>query len=126
MKKFIQKIKSVFVRRKRYVYFIDGEKFTTNNYDDIPLFDISSPNENIPAFENLESGYKFWCKRGFFRQRLTGPAIIWSHGTKQFYLDDIYYQNIRDWINDHPNPELYFNAIGIKTETDKILWFLQN
>jgi hypothetical protein len=125
MNKFIQKIKSIFIRQKKYVYFIDGKKFTTNNYDDIPLYDISSPDENTPAYENLSNGFKVWCKKGFFRQRLTGPAIIWSHGREEFYLNDSYYENIHAWLKDHPNPDLYFDALGM-TETDKILWFLQN
>jgi hypothetical protein len=58
--------------------------------------------------------------------RLTGPARIWPDGFGEFYLNYNYYENVHDWLKDHPNPDLYFNAIGIKTETDKILWFLQN
>jgi hypothetical protein len=108
MNKFIQKIKSVFVKRKRYVYFIDGEKYKTNNYVDIPLYDISSPDENTPAFENLEIGRKIWCEKDWKLHRLTGPAIIDKDGKERFYLNGLYYENIHDWLKDHPNQDNTF------------------
>jgi hypothetical protein len=108
-----------------YVYYIDGNKFTTDDYADIPMHDISSPDENTPAYENLLTGYKVWCEKGFSWHRLTGPAYIDANGFKEFWLNDKEYKNDEEWIKDHPNPDLYFDAIGL-TETDRVLWFLQN
>jgi hypothetical protein len=108
------------------VYYVDGEKFTTENYDEISIRKISSPNENTPAWENLKTGEKLWMKKGFVRHRLTGPAEITSDGREEFWLYKKYYENVKDWINNHPNPDLYFNAIGILTETDIVLWDLKN
>jgi hypothetical protein len=108
-----------------YVYYVDGKKFTTDTFDKIPKNNISSPNENIPAIEDRNTKYKEWCDKGNIIHRLTGPAIIHANGSEWFYLNNIFYENIRDWINNHPNPDLYFDAIGL-TETDRVLWFLQN
>jgi hypothetical protein len=107
-----------------YVYYIDGENFTTE-HKIIPWDYISSPNEETPAYENTLTGEKFWCKKGRIWHRLTGPAIIHSNGSEWFYLNDIFYENIHDWLKEHPNPDLYFDAIGLN-ETERILWFLQN
>jgi hypothetical protein len=109
-----------------YVYYIDGEKFKTKYYSKILFINVSSLNEQTPAIEGLADGFKFWCEKEINYHRLTGPARIWSDGTKEFYLNGKYYENIHDWLKDHPNPDLYFDAIGIFTETDKILWYLQN
>jgi hypothetical protein len=109
----------------RYIYYIDGEKFTTDNYYDIPRYKISSPDEQTPALENILTGKKFWCLKSWQNHRLTGPAIINKDGHERFYLNGIYYPTIREWINEHPNPDMYFDALGMN-ETDKILWFLQN
>ncbi len=112
--------------KMKIFYYVNGKNFITNDLDEIPWGKISSPNENIPAFEDLETGEKLWCKKGIIYHRLTGPAFIRGDGSIEFYLNDKNYNNAREWINDHPNPDLYFDAIGLKTETDKILWFLQN
>jgi hypothetical protein len=109
-----------------YVYYIDGEKFTTKYYAKIPFMHVTSLNENTPAVENLKTGYKVWSKKGFIWHRLTGPARIFPDGKEQFWLNDKSYENVKEWIKDHPNPDLYFDAIGVFTETDKVLWFLQN
>jgi hypothetical protein len=109
-----------------YVYYIDGEKFTTDGYDNIPFDNISSPDEETPAYEDLSDGFKAWCLKGRILHRLTGPAYILRNGIEQYFLNGKDYDNVHDWIKDHPNPDLYFNAIGIFTETDKVLWFLQN
>jgi hypothetical protein len=108
-----------------FVYYIDGKRYTTNDYDSIPWLEFSSPDENTPALENLKTGFKVWCKRGSIYHRLTGPAKIWSDGTEKFCLNDKKYDNVKDWLKDHPNPELYFDAIGLN-ETERVLWFLQN
>jgi hypothetical protein len=108
-----------------YVYYIDGKKYTTNNFYKIPLDNISSLNENTPAFENLLNGYRFWCSKDRILHRLTGTALIYHDKSEYFYLNDKSYVNIKEWINNHPNPDLYFDAIGLN-ETDKILWLLQN
>ena len=107
------------------IYYIDGEKFISDDVH-IPWLEISSPNENTPAFEHLEIDYKYWCEKGYKRHRLIGPAHIRSDGSKFFFLNGKKYKNVKEWIKDHPNPDLYFDAIGVLTETDKILWFLQN
>jgi hypothetical protein len=109
-----------------YVYYVDGEKFTGETLNDVPSFRVSSPDENTSAYENLETGYKVWSKKGWFIHRLTGPARIFPDGREYFYLNNIYYENVKDWLKDHPNPDLYFNNIGVFAETDKVLWFLQN
>jgi hypothetical protein len=111
-----------------YVYYVDGEKFITNLIRNVPWDEISSFNEETPALEDLSDGYKEWCLKGRIRHRLTGPAVIWpnANNVKDFYLNENYYKSVRDWINDHPNSDLYFQIIGVFTETDKVLWFLQN
>jgi hypothetical protein len=109
-----------------YVYYIDGERFKIKNYYKIPFSKVSSLNEQTPAIEGLADGFKSWCLKNRYLHRLTGPAIIGSDGFGKFWLNNKVYENVKDWIKDHPNPDLYFNAIGLFTETDKILWFLQN
>jgi hypothetical protein len=115
-----------------YIYYIDGKKFAAKENEYVPFAFISSPNEEIPAFEDLSNKNnklfvkKLWCKKLHIWHRLTGPARILSDGREEFWLNGKHYKNIREWVSNHPNPDLYFNAIGIKTETDKILWFLQN
>jgi hypothetical protein len=109
-----------------YFYYIDGEKFTTDIFDKIPRNNISSPNENIPAIEDTLTGEKLWCNEKDFWHRLTGPAYICPDRNEFFYLNGQFYENIHDWLKDHPSPDLYFNAIGIFTETERVLWFLQN
>jgi hypothetical protein len=108
------------------IYYVDGKRFVTKNYDDIPINQITSFDENTPALENLKTGFKVWCKKRYSYHRLTGPAKIFSDGTEKFCLNGYYYKTVKEWIVDHPNPDLYFDAIGVLTETDKILWFLQN
>jgi hypothetical protein len=116
-----------------YVYYIDNEKFTTDNKDEIPWYTISSPNQETPSLEVLEfsknsykSFMKVWVLKKFIRHRLTGPARVFSSGIEQFWLNDKLYENVHSWLKAHPNPDLYFHKIGIFTETDKILWYLQN
>jgi hypothetical protein len=109
-----------------YVYYIDGEKFTTKESTEIELHKISSLDENTPVYENLLNGFKLWCNKWWIYHRLTGPARILSDKREEFWLDGKYYLTIKEWIKDHPNPDLYFDAIGIITETDKILWYLKN
>jgi hypothetical protein len=109
----------------RYIYYIDGQKFITNNHDEIPHYEFSSPNENTPAYENLKTGQKLWCLKGYRWHRLTGPALIHRTGC-DYWIEGEYYETVKEWLTDHPNPDLYFHNIGVFTETDKILWFLQN
>jgi hypothetical protein len=110
-----------------YVYYIDSEKFTTEIYSKIPWRVISSPNEDTPAFEIL-GYYKEWREKGWVHgwHRLVGPARMWKNEQDEFYLNGKYYENVKDWLKEHPNPDLYFHKIGVFTETDKIIWFLQN
>jgi hypothetical protein len=107
-----------------YIYFIDKKKFTTNKYGEIPWKDISSLDENAPAYEST-SGTKLWCKKGRILHRLIGPAYISRNGIEQYFLNGKDYDNVHDWIKDHPNPDIYFDAIGLN-ETERVLWFLQN
>jgi hypothetical protein len=109
-----------------FVYYVNGQRFETDNFGKIPWFDISSPNENTPALEDLSDGYKEWCLKGRIRHRLIGPSVLYSNGNYDFFLNENYYETVNEWIKAHPNPDLYFDAIGVYTETDKILWYLQN
>jgi hypothetical protein len=108
-----------------YIYYIDNEKFTTDNYFDIPRYHVSSPDENTPALQDLNSEHKVWCEKGRILHRLTGPAYILRNGIEQYFLNGKDYDNVHDWIKDHPNPDIYFDAIGLN-ETERVLWFLQN
>jgi hypothetical protein len=110
----------------KYLYYIDGQKFTTDNKNRIPWNHISSPDEQTPAFENLSTGEKRWCLKGQIDHRLIGPARINKYKIGGFYLNNVYYyNNVSQWLKDHPNPDLYFDAIGL-SETERVLWFLQN
>jgi hypothetical protein len=42
-----------------YIYYMNNKKYTSENYDDIPWFEISSPDENTPAYENSSTGKNF-------------------------------------------------------------------
>jgi hypothetical protein len=86
---------------------------------------LHSLDENTPALIHPLNGIKFFYKNGQ-KHRLTGPAVIKVNYSSEFWLDGKFYGNIHSWFKDHPNPDLYFNAIGIFTETDKVLWYLQN
>jgi hypothetical protein len=108
------------------IYYIDGKKFIGNNYKDFEWKKISSLNEEIPALEDLKTGFKCWCLKGFIRYRLTGPAVIFPDNRIQYWLFRKHYSNnVNDWLKEHPNPDLYFDAIEMN-ETDRILWYLQN
>jgi hypothetical protein len=87
--------------RYKFTYYINGEKFTTDNYREIPEYEISSPNEQTPAYERSD-GIKFWCKKGHILHRLTGPTCISPDGY-YFYLNNKIYYNVKDWLKDHPN-----------------------
>jgi hypothetical protein len=87
----------------KYIYYVDGKKFTTNDSDEINRYIISSPDENTPALENLSTGSKLWCKKGYIWHRLTGPAYIYHDKSEQFWLNDKRYVNVKKWLIDHPN-----------------------
>jgi hypothetical protein len=91
-----------------YNYYIDGKKFTTDNWYDIPWDDISSPDEKTPTLEDLSDGYRSWCEIGRKFHRLTGPARTWSNGQREFWLNGIYYENVKNWLKDHPNQDNAF------------------
>ncbi len=87
-----------------FVFYVDGKKFTTDNYNKILWDDFSSPDENTPAFENILKGLKVWCLKGFIHHRLTGPSEILGDGTYWFWLDNKFYgKNCHDWLKEHPN-----------------------
>ncbi len=94
----------------KYIYYIDGEKFTNDNANEIPFREISSPNEQTPTFEDLETGHKFWCLKGWYWHRLTGPARIWPDGSYSFWLNDHAYKNVNDWLKEHPNQDNTFQV----------------
>jgi hypothetical protein len=91
-----------------YIYYIDGKRFTTDDPRKIPLNDISAPDENTPAYQNINTGYKVWYKKGLILHRLNGPARIYFDGTKEFYLNGKYYKNIHKWLKEHPNQDNAF------------------
>jgi hypothetical protein len=80
---------------------INGVKTSYNYWSDVPRYEISSPNEFIPAAK-FSDGYKFWWKKGYVWHRLLGPATINSIGEKFYYLNGKRYNNIHDWLNAHP------------------------
>jgi hypothetical protein len=86
----------------KYIYYINGEKFTSDNVDEIPFYKISSLDENTPAFENIRTGHRFWCLKGDKWHRLNGPAYICPDGKEDFYLNDKHYENIQEWLRNHP------------------------
>ncbi len=109
-----------------YVYYIDGVKYLIENINKkIPWLRISSPDENTPALEDLSNGYKFFCEINEQIHRLTGPAEIYPDGNLLYGLNGRIFRNVNAWLKHHPNPELYFDVIGMN-ETDRVLWFLQN
>jgi hypothetical protein len=94
----------------RYVYYVDGEKYTTDNYYEINFYGISSFDENTPAFEDLSTGEKGWCKKGYIIHRLTGPARILSDDIEYFYLNNKRYKKVNEWLNHHPNQDNSFQV----------------
>jgi hypothetical protein len=80
--------------------------------------------DDLPSLERPSAEYKVWYENGK-KHRLTGPALIHRTGC-DYWLEGEYYENVKEWINSHPNPDLYFHKIGVFTETDKVLWYLQN
>jgi hypothetical protein len=82
-----------------FIFYIDGRKLVSDNYEDILWGFISSPDENTPAFEDLTTNEKLWCEKGFIMHRLDGPARLWSDETMLFYINDkCYFSNIHDWL----------------------------
>jgi hypothetical protein len=90
-----------------FVYYVDGERYTTDNDNIIPRNIISSPDENTPAYEKI-NGPKVWCEKGYIWHRLTGPAFISPNGTELFFLNDWRYKNIHDWLKAHSNQDNAF------------------
>jgi hypothetical protein len=91
-----------------FVFYIEGNEFTTQNFWKVPINQVSSPNDETPAIENLRTGHKFWCEKGWKFHRLTGPAVITGDGYKKFCLNGEYYENVRDWLKEHPNQDETF------------------
>jgi hypothetical protein len=83
------------------IFYIDGKKYTSKT--NIPWLKVSSPDENTPAYENLVSGFKYWCEKGEIDHRLTGPSTIWADGYLEYWLNGKKYKNIHDWLKEHPN-----------------------
>jgi hypothetical protein len=93
-----------------FIYYIDKVKFVIDDYNKIPFNEISSPDEQTPAYENLTTGEKVWCLKGDFWHRLTGPTRIWPDGKEDFCLNGKRYYNIKEWLKDHPNQDNAFQV----------------
>jgi hypothetical protein len=92
------------------IYYIDGKKYTTDDWNEMSFDDISSPNENTPAIEYLKTGNKIWCLKGYILHRLIGPARIFSDGREEFCLNGKYYHTIYTWLKEHPNQDNAFQV----------------
>jgi hypothetical protein len=92
-----------------FIYYVDGKKFTKNS-GKVPWYDISSPDENTPAFEDLESSHKLWCLKDYIWHRLTGPAVFWPNEKYSFCLNGEFYENVEDWLKDNPNQDNAFQV----------------
>jgi hypothetical protein len=93
------------------IYYVDGKKFSFEDYNTVPWDKISSPNENIPALINSETGEKFFCNINQQYHRLNGPAIICADGSYTFWLNGVcYYQDIKSWRQSHPNKDCVFHT----------------
>jgi hypothetical protein len=77
------------------VYYVNNKKYTHEDNNFVPWNEISSPDENTPAYENLKTGYKVWCEKGRIFHRLTGVALIRADKSEHFYLNDQPYENVK-------------------------------
>ena len=105
-----------------YTYYTKLGKFQTNNGNAIPWDKLHSPNEETPALE-LSNGFKQWRFEGNYH-RLSGPARIWSEG-ERFFLNGFLY-NFNEWVANHPNIDIYLDAIGMTDITEKVIWLLKH
>jgi hypothetical protein len=92
------------------IYWIDNNRYSTNDYSSIPFDEISSPNEQTPAYENTLTGNKCWYNKGGIPHRLTGPAVIGSNKTYEFWLNGKLYHTVQDWLNAHPDQSVNFQT----------------
>lgn len=90
-----------------FTYYTKEGKFETNEIRTIPWKKLHSDND-IPAFVSFD-GYKHWYLEGKLH-RENGPAITWSNGTLLFYLYGIEYENVNDWLRNHPNQDKVFQV----------------
>ena len=104
-------IERTFNNRKQYGYYNKNNIFIHHNINDEPATIYNNGNKfwykhglvhrdnDKPAYE-YRDGSKFWYKKGKCH-RENGPAIIDGNGEKQYYLNGIYYPNIKtdeEWI----------------------------
>ena len=61
--------------------------------------------KNRPTLETVDEKYKEWKNRKNEFHREDGPAVIWPGGNTDWYYDGHHYNNIEDWIEDHPDQE---------------------
>lgn len=94
-----------------YRYTTKQGLFETNYKFKIPWDELHSLNDE-PAFEDLSIGSKGWCFEGKWH-RETGPAKTWANGTYSFWLNGIWYENINDWLEHHPNQDKAFQVMMI-------------
>lgn len=66
---------------------------------------------DLPAFEPIDEtiSSSVYYQYGD-RHRENGPAIFFPNGTYKFYLYGIEYDDIKDWLKDHPNQDKVFQA----------------
>jgi hypothetical protein len=95
-------------KNKQFVYFINNQKVETDDFDSIPFDKISSPNEHIPGFQDNKTLHQTWTKENQVLHRLTGPAIFYSNGVNEFWLNGIYFETVNAWLDEHPNQDESF------------------
>ncbi len=131
---------------KKFTYWTKNGKFETENWDSILFEELHSPNNDTPALID-QFGNKFYCCNGVYHREKDLPALEYENGKKEWYYngnqhrlsgpwldneeDTIYclygksYYNINSWLKNHPDPDIYFDAIGMN-ETERVLWYLKN
>ena len=92
-----------------YIYYTKEGKFETDEHSKIPIHLLHSPNDETPAMED-----NYNDKRWFFEgkvHRLNGPALIFGTGGKQYYLNGKHYSKFEEWLQNHPNQDVTFQAL---------------
>jgi hypothetical protein len=70
-------------------------------------FLIFSKSKNTPTFQ-FDNRNEYWSFGKL--SRLNGPAIEYHNGSKQWWLNDKRYDNVHDWLKDHPNQDNAFQV----------------
>lgn len=83
------------------------ELFQNEDPQLFPIFDLHSEND-LPAIEDLKTEYKEWRFEGKLH-RETGPARIYFDGNYEFWLHGNIYDNVKHWLENHPNQDNVFH-----------------